>query len=123
MRTTGSGSVWVAGDSNFSTTMEVNAVSGLEHGRNLLLTRALSLKHSERHFRERLTRARILLHSDMSQCHISARALPAAARDAECRTHCAAGPPSTDVMLARALHDYDELDGLNVPVPGGYQVP
>ena len=34
-----------------------------------------------------------------------------------------AGPPSTDVMLARALADYDELDGLNVPVPGGYQVP
>lgn len=25
-------------------------------------------------------------------------------------------------MLARALADYDELDGLNVPVPGGYQV-
>ena len=34
----------------------------------------------------------------------------------------AAGPPSTDVMLARALADYDELDGLNVPIPGGYQV-
>ena len=32
------------------------------------------------------------------------------------------GCRTTDHMLAAGLAAYDELDGLNVPVPGGFQV-
>ena len=81
----------------------------------VMLDRPLSPVHSVMY--PRALRCGLLL------CRLRAHLWPAGASVTECWLHWTAGPPSTDVMLARALLDYDELDGLNVPVPGGYQVP